>query len=208
MRTHKYTLQYCVRVVIWIVQQLASYKIEMDLFPDSDSDTDGTANPDYDGDLETIEAASDTSDSDSKQGSAQATVQSKPREKKERQKQMSKAERKRLMTHVRQVDISQLIVEAEQQLTKQLHFSVFEERGLFLKSLFLSHKSELCQLCTALVGDFCRIYESCAVGKEKCSRFQMQWHAHCSSFLIEPTSSEPGPSNLSVQLWNTLFRCD
>ena len=32
----------------------------------------------------------------------------------------------------------------------------------------------------------------------------MQWHAHCSSFLIEPTSSEPGPSNLSVQLWNTL----
>ena len=47
------------------------------------------------------------------------------------------------MTHVRQVDMNQLIVEAEQQLTKQLHFSVFEERGLFLKSLFSSHKSEL-----------------------------------------------------------------
>ena len=78
-------MQYCVRVVIWIVQQLASYKIEMDLFPDSDSDTDGTANPDYDGDLETIEAASDASNSDSEQGSAQATVRSKPPEKKKRQ---------------------------------------------------------------------------------------------------------------------------
>ena len=175
----------------------------MDLFPDSDSDTDGPANPDYDGDLETMEAASD---SDSEQASSQATpTQAKPPQKKKRQKQMNKAERKRLMTHVRQVDISQLIVEAEQQLSKQLHFSVFEERGGFLKTLFSSHKSEFSQLCTALVEDFCRVYESCAVGKEKCSRFHMQWHAHCSTFLIEPTSSEPeNLPNESVELWITL----
>ena len=176
----------------------------MDLFPDSNSDTEGSANPDYDGDFEIIEAATYVSNSNSEQGSAQATIQSKPPEKKKQQKQMTKAERKRLMTHIRQVNISQLVVEAEQQLTKQLHSSVFEERGSFLKSLFPSHKSELSQLCTVLVGDFCCIYESCAVGKEKCSRFQMQWHAHCSLFLMEPTSSEPGPSNESVQLWNTL----
>ena len=62
---------------------------------------DGTANPDYDGDLETIDTASDISNSDGEQGSAQATIQNKPPEKKKQQKQMTEAERKRLMTYVR-----------------------------------------------------------------------------------------------------------
>ena len=187
----------------------------MDLFPGSDSDTDVSANPDYDGDLETAEATgSPISDSDSEQLShatgpshvSQATVQREKQhpQKPKRQKQRSKAER-RLMTQVRQIDISQLVVEAEQQLIKQLHFSVFEERGAFITILFSSHKSELSQLCDALVGEFCRIYESCAVGKEKCSRFHMEWHAYCSIFLMEPTSlSEPSYLSESVKLWNML----
>ena len=196
---------------------LASCSYAMDLFPDSasDSDLDGSGNPDYEGDFETGETVSDidvASDSDCEQqpeaaSSSQAcAVRRKPTAKKtKRQKQMNKAERKRLMSQMRQVDISQLIVQAEQQLSKQLHFSVFEERGRFLCELFSSHKSELLQLCTALVDDFCCIYENCAVGKDKCSRFNMQWHNHCSTLLIEPTSTESASQeNESTQVWSTL----
>ena len=89
----------------------------MDLFPGSDSDTDVSANPDYDGDLESAEATdSPSSDSDSEQllhatgpsHVSQATVQREKQhpQKTKWQKQMSKAERQLLMTQVRQIDIS------------------------------------------------------------------------------------------------------
>ena len=45
----------------------------------------------------------------------------------------------------------------------------------------------------------------CYTGKEKCSRFHMQWHSSCSTFLIEPTSSsDPSCQSESVKLWTTL----
>ena len=174
---------------------------EMDLYVDSDVDA-SAINPDDDEDLGSIETAGERDPSIDLDGeqisqatgpSIQRTHVSVPRGKKtKRQKQRSKAERQHLMTQVRRVDINQLFVEAEQQLSKQLHFSVFEERGAFLTTLFSSHKSDLSQLCDTLVGEFCSIYERCATGKEKCSRFHMQWHSYCSTFLTEPTSfSEP-----------------
>lgn len=188
----------------------------MDLYLDSDSDADVSAiNPDDDEDLGSTETAGErdpSGDSDGEQVSQRAagptierTQASVPRGKKtKRQKQMNKAERQRLMTQVRKVDVNQLVVEAEEQLSKQLHFSVFEERGEFLTTLFSSRKSELSQLCDALIGEFCSIYERCATGKEKCSRFHMQWHSYCGTFLIEPTSSEPSCQSESVKLWTTL----
>ena len=189
----------------------------MDLYLDGDSDEDVSAmNPDDDECLRRTEEA-DERDHSGDSGGEQMSQASGPIErtqaavpvacvkKTKRQKQMSKTERQRLMTQIRQVDRNKLFVEAEEQLSKQLHFSVFEERGKFFTTLFTSHKSEVSQLCDALVGEFCSIYESCATGKEKCSRFHMQWHSYCSTFLIEPTSSsEPSCQSTSVKIWTTL----
>ena len=189
----------------------------MDLYLDGDSDEDVSAmNPDDDEYLRRTEEA-DERDHSGDSGGEQMSKATGPIErtqvavpvacvkKTKRQKQMSKTERQRLMTQIRQVDRNKLFVEAEEQLSKQLHFSVFEERGKFFTTLFTSHKSEVSQLCDALVGEFCSIYESCATGKEKCSRFHMQWHSYCSTFLIEPTSSsERSCQSTSVKLWTTL----
>ena len=71
------------------------------------------------------------------------------------------------------------------QLDKQLHFTVFEERSRFVQALS-SSKDDLKVLCKAMIGDFCCMYESCGSGKDKYTRFVLQWHQHCSSFLMDP----------------------
>ena len=48
--------------------------------------------------------------------------------------------------------------------------TVFEECGQFIQALSRS-KDDLKLLCNAMIGDFCRVYESCGSGKDKYTRF-------------------------------------
>ena len=82
---------------------------------------------------------------------------------------------------------------------------MFEERGQFVQTLGRS-KDDLKLLCKAMIGDFCRVYESCDSGKDKYTRFVLEWHQHCSSFLMEPANAPKlsPDEDSSQQVWYKL----
>ena len=104
-----------------------------------------------------------------------------------------------------QTDVDKLLVDILAQLDKQLHFTVFQERDQFVQTLSRS-KDDLKLLCKAVIADFCRVYESCDSGKDKYTRFVLQWHQHCSSFLMEPTNAQglSSDEDSSQQVWYKL----
>ena len=102
-----------------------------------------------------------------------------------KKKQLNKSEKQHLVDAIRQTDVDKLLVDILAQLDKQLHFTVFEERGQFVQTLGRS-KDDLKLLCKAMIGDFCRVYESCDSGKDKYTRFVLEC---CSSFLMEPANA-------------------
>lgn len=82
---------------------------------------------------------------------------------------------------------------------------MFEGRGQFVQALSRS-KDDLKLLCNAMIGDFCRVYESCGGGKDKYTRFVLQWHQHCSSFLMDSAEDQglsPDEDN-PQRIWNRL----
>lgn len=179
----------------------------------SDNDSDSSANPDdedWDSScgLDTINTAGEiadrvetsrsrSTDGDTPGPSVIACSSS------GKKKQLNKSEKKRLVDAVRQTDVDRFLVDILAQLDKQLHFTVFQERCQFLQTLVRS-KDDLKLLCKAMIGDFCRVYESCDSGKEKYTRFVLQWHQHCSSFLMEPTNTQGHDADNSQQLWHKL----
>ena len=68
-------------------------------------------------------------------------------------KQLNKSEKKVLVNAVHQTNIEKLLNDILEQLGKQLHFTVFEERGRFLKTLS-SSKDDLKLLQARSQGEF------------------------------------------------------
>ena len=118
------------------------------LFSDDDSECD--TNPDNDDwDSPSSETGRDSNET-LEQLQAEATPLSTPQSSAQAQapapitaskgfstkkKQLNKHEKKRLVEAVRQTDIEKLLRDIVERLNKQLHFTVFEERGLFLQTL-------------------------------------------------------------------------
>ena len=186
----------------------------LDLFSDDDDDLD--ANPDYDDWGSEEEDASSIDDeiadreiemarsTSSAGGPGTARIGSG-----EKKKQLNKSEKKLLVDAVRHTDVDTLLVDILAYLEKQLHFTVFEERSLFMQDLSRRSKDDLKLLCKAMISDFCRVYESCGCGKDKYTRFVLQWHQHCSSFLARDPGEDINQAlspdeDSSQQIWNRL----
>lgn len=67
-------------------------------------------------------------------------------------------------------------------VTKEVHIHVYKEQEKLWSSL-QSAQSLILTLEKGLTELLIRIYKSCQTGKDKCCRFQLEWHKQCSLLL-------------------------
>lgn len=121
---------------------------------------------------------------------------------KRKRKVLSKKEKARVMLSLCDVDIGSVLAHVKATIESEKHIEGDLARLDFWKCL---EKSEalMKQIMISLMDAFANLYKICDKGKDKYMNFQLEWHRHCSAFLL-PSGKDISDVDYDLQKYSRL----